>query len=416
MSGGEYKTGFWSRRPWFGWLLAIAAILVLLASFGGRTETIPVRAATAQRGTIQSLISTNGKIEPIQNFESHAPVGTTLKKLLVKEGDHVKKGQLLAELNDMEARRQAAQALAQLRASEADTSNIQAGGSQEELLTLNSQLVKARGARDWAQRNLDALQRLQQGGSASPGEVKDAENQLARADSDAKLLEQKKKNRYSEPEIARADSQNLEAQAAYAAAEDVLTQLNIRAPFDGIVYSLPVRQGAYVNLGDLVLQEADLSKVLVRAFVDEPDVGRVTHGQPMEATWDALPDRVWKGTVADIPATLKLHGTRNVGEVTCVLDNKDDKLLPNVNVGVTIIVDEHQDALTVPREALRQDDRSSYVLQIVNNELKRKDVTTAISNLTHVEISHGLDDNALVALNSINSKPLQNGSIVKVVR
>jgi HlyD family secretion protein len=62
---------------------------------------------------------------------------------------------------------------------------------------------------------------------------------------------------------------------AYAAAEDNLRQLNVRAPFDGVVYSLPVHQGAYVNPGDLVLQEADLSKVLVRAYVDEPDVGRL---------------------------------------------------------------------------------------------------------------------------------------------
>ena len=71
------------------------------------------------------------------------------------------------------------------------------------------------------------------------------------------------------------EAQKTEAQSAYAAAENILRQLNIRAPFDGIVYSLPVHQGAYVNPGDLVLQEADLSKVLVRAYVDEPDVGRL---------------------------------------------------------------------------------------------------------------------------------------------
>ncbi len=414
----EEKTnsGFWSRRSWLVWLLGIGGVTVLLASFGGRNDAIPVRAAIAQRRTIQSVISTNGKVEPIQNFEAHAPIGTTIKRLLVKEGDRVRKGQLLAELNDMDARRQAAQALAQLKGSEADSSEIQAGGNQEEVLTLNSQLINAQSAQSLAQRNLDALRRLQQSGAASPGEVKDAENQLARSESDVKLLEQKRKDRYSQPEVAKADSRRAEAQAGYAAATDILKQLNIHAPFDGVVYSLPARQGAYVNAGDLVLQEADLSKVLVRAFVDEPDVGRLGHGQSMEATWDAVPDRTWKGTVADIPATLKMHGTRNVGEVTCILDNYDYKLLPNVNVGVTIVVAEHENALTVPREALRQDDRSSYVLQIVNNELRRKDVTTAISNLTDVEINHGLADNSVVALNSLNSKPVVNGSVVKVVR
>jgi HlyD family secretion protein len=70
------------------------------------------------------------------------------------------------------------------------------------------------------------------------------------------------------------EAKQAEAQSAYNAAQDVLRQLVIRAPFDGIVYSLPVKRGSYVNAGDLVLQEADLSKVLVRAFVDEPDVAR----------------------------------------------------------------------------------------------------------------------------------------------
>ena len=74
--------------------------------------------------------------------------------------------------------------------------------------------------------------------------------------------------------------------------------MNIHAPFDGVVYSLPVHQGPYVSPGDLVLQEADLSKVLVRAFVDEPDVGRLAPDQNIEVTWDAVPGRIWNGTVS----------------------------------------------------------------------------------------------------------------------
>ena len=151
----------------------------------------------------------------------------------------------------------------------------EAGATSEEVLTLASQLVKSENARDTAQRNLEALKRLQQQGAASPGEIKQAEDQFAAAEADLKLIQQKQKDRYSQPEIAKVDAQKSEAQSAYAAAENILSQLNIRAPFEGVVYSLPVHQGAYVNPGDLVLQEADLSKVLVRAYVDEPDVGRL---------------------------------------------------------------------------------------------------------------------------------------------
>jgi HlyD family secretion protein len=407
--------GFFARRRWLVWAAGIAAAVVLLASFMSRDDAVPVRAALAQRNTIRSVVSTNGKVEPIQSFEAHAPVSTVVRKLLVKEGDHVKKGQLLVQLDDAQARSQAARALSQVSAADADLNAIQTGGNREEVLTVEAQLVKAQGDRDSAQRNLDALQRLQSKGSASVGEVKEAENQLARANAELKLLQQKQKDRYSRPEIARAEAQKAEAQSAHAAAEDTLDQLNIRAPFDGVVYSLPLHHGAYVNPGDLVLQEADLSKVLVRAFVDEPDVGRLARGQAIEVTWDAVPGRIWTGAVSTIPTTVRLRGTRNVGETTCVVDNHDLKLLPNVNVGITIVTAEHRNALTVPREAVRQDDSKTYVYEIVNGELQRRDVQIAASNLTQVEVTGGISDNTEVALASVNSKPLHSGLAVKVV-
>jgi len=178
---------------------------------------------------------------------------------------------------------------------------------------------------------------------------------------------------------------------------------------------LPVKRGAYVNPGDLVLQEADLSKVLVRAFVDEPDVARLAPGEKIEVTWDAMPGRVWNGAVSALPAAVKLHGTRNVGETTCIVANQDFKLLPNINVGVTVVTAQHENALTIPREALRQDDSVPYVYQIVNNVLQHRDVKISVSNLTHAEITGGIAENAQVALSSTNSKPLHDGLSVKVI-
>ncbi len=412
MASSQNKNG---GRRWLLWSVAIVAGIVLLASFMSRGDPVPVIATTVQRTTIRSVVTTNGKVEPIHSFEAHAPVGTTVKKLLVKEGDPVKKGELLVQMDDAEAREQAARALSQMRSSDAESSAIHSGGNQEEVLTLQSDLVKARTERDAALRNRDALRRLQQNNAASPGEVKASEEQLQRADADLELLEQKQKDRYSRPEISKVEAQTGQAESAYAAAQDLLSQLNVRAPFDGIVYSLPVHQGAYVNPGDLILQEADLSKVLVRAFVDEPDVARLAPGQPIEVTWDAIPGRVWNGQLTSVPATLRLHGTRNVGETTCVVSNSDRKLLPNVNVGVSIVTAEHKGALTVPREAIHQDDSKPYLYQILDNELERRDVETSISNLTQVEITGGIPEKALVALASTNSKPLHSGLIVKVV-
>jgi HlyD family secretion protein len=394
--------------------LALAALIALLYSYFHQTP-LKVRATLVQRGPIRSLISTNGKVEPVQNFEAHAPIATTVKRLLVKEGDHVRKGQLLLQLDDNDIRTQAARAQAQVKAAQADQSSLKTGGTQEEVLTLNSQLAKDRSARNIAQHNLESMQRLQQEGAASAGEVRQAQDTLQHAQADVSLLEQKQKDRYSQPEVAKVQAQGEEAQAAYDAAEDALSKSSVRAAFDGVVYSLPVKAGAFVQAGDLLLQEADLSKVLVRAFVDEPDVGRLQVGQKVEVTWDAIPGRLWNGTVNAVPATVKLRVSRNVGETTCLIDNQDLRLLPNINVGVTIVVAEHQNVLTLQRDALHIDDSKPYVFRIVGDRVKRQDIQFSLQNLTRVEITSGLTEGEAVALSAEESKPIVDGAKVKIV-
>ena len=401
------------RRWWVTGLAILAAVILLAAFVSRKDDAIPVRTAVVERAQIKSLISTNGKIEPVQNFEAHSPLTTTVRRVLVNEGDAVRKGQLMVALDDADARTQAARAQTQLKAALAEINALERGGNQEEVLSVDAQMVKARGDREAAQRNLDALKRLQQQGAATAGEVRAAENALAQTDAQLHLLQQKQTGRYSKPEIARVEAQRREAQAVYDGAQDVLAKSNVRAPFAGIVYSLPVKQGAFVAGGDLLLQVADLRNVQVRAFVDEPDVGKLASGNPIEITWDAVPGRIWRATVNAIPSTVKLRGSRNVGETISIVDNKDMKLLPNVNVGVTIVTAQRDSALVVPREAVRMDDSKPYVLQVVGRQLKRKDVETSISNLTEVEITRGLSLNDMVAISSLNGKPIGDGTQVK---
>jgi HlyD family secretion protein len=407
------SSGRQPRRWWLTALVILAAGIGLAAFVSHRDDPVAVRTAVVEQGKIRSLVSTNGKIEPVNNFEAHAPVATSVRRVLVKEGAAVKKGQLLVILDDADARAQAARAQTQLKAAQADLSAAERGGSQEEVLALQSQLVKASTDRDTAQRNLDALKKLAEQGAASAGEVRTAQDALASADAQLTFLRQKQTKRYSNAELAHVDAQRADAQATFDAAQDVLAKSNVRAPFDGIVYSLPAKQGGFVNAGDLLLQVADLRKLLVRTFVDEPDVGRLAVGDPIEITWDAVPGRVWRAAVTAVPSTVKLHGSRNVGETTSIVDNKDLKLLPNINVGVTIISAEHDNVLVVPREAVRIDDSKPYVLQVAGHELKRRDVNTSLSNLTQVEITHGLSANDVVAISSWNGKPIGDGTQVK---
>ncbi|HUR37476.1 MAG TPA: efflux RND transporter periplasmic adaptor subunit, partial [Terriglobales bacterium] len=347
--------------------------------------------------------------------EAHALGPAPVRRLLVKEGDQVKAGQLLVQLDDSDARAQAASALAKLKGAEAALSAIRKGGSQEEVFTTNASLAKARTERDSAKRNLAAMRKLQQRGAASAAEVEAAENRLKQAEADVAVLEQKSTKRYSNPEIEKVQAEAAEARAAYEAAQNMLRNANITSPRAGTVYSLPIREGAFVAAGDLLVQVADLRKMQVRAFVDEPEIGKLAKGQHVGLTWDAVPGRTWEGVVTRVPATVITKGTRTVGEVVCQVDNRDLKLLPNVNVSVMIASAKQDNALTVPREAIMEDNGARFVYQIVENKLHRKEVKTGISSLTKIEIKQGLEEKSLVALGSVNGQALSDGSTVKVV-
>lgn len=401
-------------RRWLTPSLAVLAAVIVLGAFVSlRNNSVAVRTAVIEKGTIRSVISTNGKIEPIDNFEAHAPISARIERVLVKEGDSVRKGQLLVVLDDANVRAEAARAQTQVKAAQAQLSASEQGGTQEEVLSVESQLVKAGADRDSARRNFDALRKLQQQGAATAGEVQTAQDALATADAQLNFLRQKQTKRYSRAELARLEAQQADAQAGFVAEQDVLAQSNVRAPFDGVVYSLPVKQGGFVAAGDLLLQMADLRKVLVRAFVDEPDLGRLAPGNSIEVTWDAVPGRVWTATVTAVPSTVKLHGSRNVGETTSIVENKDLKLLPNVNVGITIVVAVHENVLVAPREAVRTDDSKPYVLQVDGHVLKRRDVETSLSSLTQVEITGGVSAKDVVAINALNGKPIGDGTQVR---
>jgi HlyD family secretion protein len=400
--------------------LALVAVLVIVAMviFTGinqRRGGTSVRAEKVARQEIASVISTNGKIEPIDSFEAHAPAPAIVKKVLVAEGDRVRPGQLLVQLDDAEARAQAARALTQLRSAEAALQAVKTGGTQEEVLTIRADLAKAQAERDEAQRNLLAIQRLRQNGAASPAEVEAAQNRVKKADADLQLLQSKISGRFSSPEVAKVEASAAEARAAYAAAEDLLQHSNVTAPFPGTVYQIPVKRGAYVNGGDLLVQVANLERVRVRAFVDEPEIGRLAKGQQVELKWDAIPGRTWEGTLTRVPTAVTMVGTRTVGEITSEIDNADRKLLPNVNVNVSIITARHDNALTVSREAVHDMDGKRYVYQIANDKLQAQEVQTGLSSLTRVEVVKGISDDATVALGAINAQPLRNGMDVKVV-
>jgi HlyD family secretion protein len=407
-------SGTLSRRPW---IVPVAIFLLLFLSVGAfmylRPRRIRVSVVKPERQTISNSITTNGKVEPIHGFEAHAPLAGTIQKLLVKEGDRVQAGQLLLSMDDSRARADLATAQARLKAAQERYSTLMAGGNEQQLLARRSELQKANTELEAAQRQLDALTRLQQKGAATASEVAAASDRVARAKADITQLQSTV--RYSPPEQERAQGEINDAKAAIQLAQETIAKCNVRAPFAGVVYFLPARNGAFVNIGELLLQVADLGQLRVRAFVDEPEIGRLAVGLPVHITWDAVPGRVWEGKLASLPSTVVSRGTRMVGEVLCTFENPDHRLLPNVNVNTTIVSGNSQDALTVPREAVHEKGGRKYVFVLRDRHLQVQDVEVGISNLTRVEVRSGISDQDTIAVQSFSPLPLTDGIKVKVV-
>jgi HlyD family secretion protein len=399
----------------------ITAIALIFVFYGVHLLTrgkLPIRVAVATIGNLTSTVATNGKVEPQpqENYEAHAPFPGIVQAVYVHEGEKVPAGKLLVAMDDSEARAKVAGALAALRGAEADDQAAQHGGTREEQLSLGGELAKAKLDRDQAQHDLNALEKLQTSGASSPSEVASAKSRLAADDSSIQVLQQRQTSRYSTMDLAHAQANLQDAQAGYAAALDALQHAIVHAPFAGTVYSLPVSRTEFVQQGDRLLSMADLSKLQVQAYFDEPEIGKLQVGQPAVIAWDARQNEVWHGRILRLPSTIIAYGTRNVGEVLVSIDDNHDALLPDTNVRVTVTVANESNVLTVPHDALHFEQGASYVYRLEGDTLHRVPVTVGTVNLTDVQIVSGLKAGQKVALNTTNGQPLSDGVPIEEVQ
>jgi HlyD family secretion protein len=388
----------------------VALIIIFLVARYLLREQPPIRVATAHYGDLVSTVSTNGKVEPQTNFEAHAPFPGLIKAVYVHAGDQVTKGELLLTMDNSDAKAKLATAYAGLKGAEADYEIAKAGGTSQNRLQLQGQIAKARIDLSQAKHDLAALKKLELTGAAAPGEIASAQERVQADESSLQVLEQQRSASVNAMAVAHARAGVQEAEQAYAAAQSVVNQSDVRAPFDGTVYSLPVSATEYVDGGSLLLEVANLKHLQVRAYFDEPEIGRLAVGQPITIRWDAKPNELWHGHVTRLPSSIITYGTRNVGEVLVSIDDVDGVLIPNTNVTVTVTVADLKHVLILPRDALHAEQGQSYVYRVVHGKLRQTPVTVGDLNLTDMQIVRGLKAGDVVALGSeaTNGQPLSN--------
>lgn len=404
------------QRYWIWAGLAVVLVFVFFVSRQFTEDRIPVHAALATRNTLRSTSSTNGLVEPVRNYAFYSPLATSVTRIAVNEGDHVRAGQLLMQLDAVNAEARVAAATSGLRNAESSLDALRSGGSLADQQQLESNLRRAQLNLQQAQSEYKALSMLETTGAAAPSEVASSRQREMLAAEALSALEQRKSRPYSTSELQRAQAAVHDAQSALDAARAVLAQTTVTAPVSGTVYSVNVGRSDYVEEGKLLLQMADLSHERVRAYFDEPDIGRLAVGQPIRIVWDARPGAEWHGHITQLPSTIVSYGTRNVGEVLISVDDPQDGLLPETHVTVTVTTASEANVLTVPREALHSESGKPFVYRIIDGRLVHTPVTTGTINLTEAAILSGLKDGDLVATSALTDAALGDGDAVKVVR
>ncbi len=392
-------------------LIAAAAILAWLLA--KRATPPQVDFAKVTRETLVSTLSTNGKVEPMEWMPVRAERAGVITQVLVMRGQQVEKSQPLVELDTRVAKADLARAKATIEEAQAQERVLDQGGRLAERQQIESDLARARLDLDAAQKNYQILDRLAAKQAATRQDVDAARQLTEQLQLRIQALEKNKAALVTgtDKEIAKARLQ--EAESAAAVAQTSLDLSIIRAPMDGTLYDFDLKQGAYVNPGDLIAKVGRLDRVKVAVYVDEPDLGKIRNSEMVTITWDALPGHQWKGVVDKLPTQIVPLGTREVGEVECVIENPDHDLLPNANINADIRASAVDGVLSIPKEAVRRQGSDTGVLLLEGDHVEWRKISLGLSSYTRTQVLSGLMDGDAVALPS--EKVIQSGSKIAPV-
>ncbi len=378
----------------------VALIIVAVAATRGGTKIDPVKLAKVERGDLAKSVVATGKITPITKVEIKSKASGIVEKLYVDTGDHVKQGQVLAELDRVEIQAQVNSAKAQLLSSQANLKSAQADEMRAK--------VDAEGVDiPTLQRAYERAQEMSKDGVVSQATLDDAQRGYIMAVNKrdvarAQLIVNKAK-------VAQAQAEVEKDEASLKQFQEQLSYTTIIAPIDGIVLSRDVEVGDAVSsilvLGSgatLVMTLGDTSEVYVKGKVDESDIGKVYLGQPARIRVETFKDKTFTGHVTKIAPMGVEKDNVTTFEVRVSINNPGGELKAEMTANAEILLAEHHNVLMIPEGAIMYDKDKKASVDIpvpsAKDGMKKIPVTIGISNGVKTEVVAGLKEGEQVVL------------------
>jgi HlyD family secretion protein len=345
-------------------VVLVAAAIATFTIVRAQSGYTKVLTAKAVRQNLVSIVSGTGQIRP----KTYVNIGATsfgrITHLYVKEGDHVKKGQILATVESVQAKAGVDAQEASIRSADTDISSYEAAEKTAEATVAHSQADLEQKLLDW--------QRAQALYKAALIAKSEYDSKKAAYDTDVATLAQSKAALVqSRAQTASARGKLGTAKATLTSNVDALNKTVSIAPFDGIVTNMPVREGETVVVGiqnaqgSTLMTLADLSVITAEVKVDETDIVNVKMGQPVDVTVDAMPGKAFQGQVTEVgdQAILRSTGIATSQSTTGTEEAKDFKVVvtltnppPELRSGLSatakITTARRQNVLTIPIQAL----------------------------------------------------------------
>jgi HlyD family secretion protein len=354
----------WTKIAIGAGVALLLAVIVGITVYQSGKNVVTVQTGKVQREDLSSVVSGSGEIKPKTYVNIGANAYGKITHLYVKEGDHVKKGQLLAQLENVQSTADVSANQASVQAAETDAIAADAALKTSEADLLRAQADYERNKLDW-----DRAQSLFKDGLISKSDFDSRKDAWATAD--AGLVQAKARVAQAQAQKDSADRHVAQARANLTRVADVLQKTTYSAPYDGVVTNLPVREGESVvigiqnALGSTLLTLADMSVITAEVKVDETDIVNVHLGQPAEVTIDAIPRKVFHGTVSEIGdnAIVRSTGVATSQQATTSEEAKDFKVVvtvtdppldlrPGLSTTAKITTASRNSVLVVPIQAL----------------------------------------------------------------